>query len=179
MSLVFLAIGSNIDPKKNLKRAAALLRERWPEIRFSSVYRTAPRDFEDQTEFLNAVARIETNATTEEILQALQGIERSLGKNIEIPKGPRTIDLDLLLYGDEIIPRRGVADPFSHAPATHLQQNLNLIIPHPRMHERRFVLEPLCEVIDPEMRHPVVGKAWEELLDATMDQECRKVVMEL
>lgn len=105
-----------------------MLREQFTSLIFSHVYRTAPQDITDQPEFLNAVARIETALSPEDLLTALQAIEKRLGKNPPFPKGPRTIDLDLLLYGTCV----------QEGPPT---------LPHPRMYERRFVLEPLCELL--------------------------------
>lgn len=158
MMQIFLGLGSNIDPEQNLKKAAVMLRKHFPNIRFSSVYRTAAREVEDQDDFLNAVALIRTNQQTNQppqvILSTLQSIERALHKAPPYRFGPRTIDLDLLLYGDQI------------------RHDQTLVIPHPSMYERRFVLEPLCELIDLQSVHPVLKKSWEELLEKTLEQEC-------
>jgi 2-amino-4-hydroxy-6-hydroxymethyldihydropteridine diphosphokinase len=154
MPRVAIGLGSNIDAEKNLREAARILRETWPEIRFSSVYRTAPREREDQPEFLNAVAVVETDESPEEIFQTLQEIEHALGKAPPFRYGPRTIDLDLLLYGNRV------------------QDALALTLPHPRMHERRFVLEPLTELINRTDLHPVLKRSWQELLMQTEKQEC-------
>ena len=176
MSYVFLALGSNIDPEKNLRNAAGMLCAFWPMILFSPVYRTAPRDMEDQAEFLNAVAQIETEMTPEGIQKEIQKVEKMLGKNIAVPKGPRTIDLDLLLYDNWILPNNQEWLAVNHEPGT---RNQELVVPHPRMHERRFVLEPLCALIDPEKRHPVTGKTWKELLEKTRGQQCEQTTMHL
>jgi 2-amino-4-hydroxy-6-hydroxymethyldihydropteridine diphosphokinase len=138
-----------------------LLRTYWPGIRFSSVYRTQAREFEEQPDFLNAVAMIETDQTPEEIHTGLAEIERKLGKAPPFRFGPRTIDLDLLLYGDLVLKEK------------------TLMIPHPRMHERRFVLQPLCELINPVSLHPALGTVWKELLQGTQEQEVRKISLEL
>ena len=151
MPRTYIALGSNIDPEDNLKAASILLREKFPDIRFSSVYRTAPLEHTKQADFLNATATFESAASPEEILLVLSHIELHLKKNPPFRFGPRTIDLDLLLYGDTVL---------SGA----------LTIPHPRMHERRFVLEPLNDLLDPQTRHPVLGKTWAELLQETIQQ---------
>ena len=163
-----------MDAEKNLMSVAKLLRSLWPHIRFSSVYRTAPRDFEDQAEFLNAVARIETEMTAEEIHNEIQKIEKLLGKNITIPKGPRTIDLDLLLIDDHIVPDWDTwqeAHRFIDKSKDWNDQSM-LYVPHSRMHERRFVLEPLCALMDPESKHPLLQKTWNALLEETKVQRC-------
>ncbi len=154
MSTVYLGIGSNIDAEANLKKTAELLKVHWPDIQFSSVFRTKARDVEDQADFLNAVAVLDTSSSMEEIMVTLREIERTLGKAPPFRFGPRTIDLDLLLYGDEVL------------------ENPNLIVPHPRMHERLFVLKPLSELIDLEQKHPTLNQTWAELLESVLDQEC-------
>ncbi len=161
MPFVFVALGSNISPEKNLRAAATMLRTIFPDIRFSSAYRTAPRDIEDQPDFLNAVATFESEDSPEIIHEKLMQIEHTLKKNPPFRSGPRTIDLDLLLYGNEVI----------NTP--------ELTIPHPRMHERRFVLEPLSELLDPTAKHPLSGKTWEELLQMTMGQKCEPLKLTL
>lgn len=158
---VALALGSNILPQANLLAAADLLRGEWPDIRFSHVYRTAPAHHMDQADFLNAAATFHADRNVESIIGKLRQIEESLGKDIAFRFGPRTIDLDLLLYGDVVIA----------TPA--------LTIPHPRMHERRFVLEPLCELLDPEEKHPILHSPWSDLLRQTLDQVCEKTVLQL
>ncbi|OGJ81583.1 2-amino-4-hydroxy-6-hydroxymethyldihydropteridine diphosphokinase [Candidatus Peribacteria bacterium RIFOXYC2_FULL_58_10] len=161
MALVFIGIGSNIDPETNLARAAKLLRKHWPAVRFSHVFRTAPQENTDQPDFRNAVASIETNGPPEEIQQLLRSIEHALAKSVTDRFGPRTIDLDLLLYGDQhFTERKG--------------QDSGLVIPHPRMHRRRFVLEPLSELLDPETLHPILEKSWNTLKEQTTDQRCER-----
>ena len=163
---IFIALGSNIDPKTNLQKAADLLREHFSDIKFSSVYRTAAREVENQDDFLNAVAACNTEKSPEEIHGILKGIEESLGKDPPYRFGPRTIDLDLLLYGNSQFPAHR---SFSGGGSI---LNSQLIIPHPRMHERRFVLEPLCELIDPHAKHSLLKQSWEDLLEKTLEQEC-------
>jgi 2-amino-4-hydroxy-6-hydroxymethyldihydropteridine diphosphokinase len=153
MAHVYLGLGSNIDPEKNLPEAAALLRNRWPEIRFSSVFLTKAQEVENQADFLNAVAFLETEESVEDVIVTLIEIERSLGKAPIFRFGPRTIDLDVLLYDNAVI------------------ESPTLIVPHPRMHQRRFVLAPLVELIDPSHTHPLLKKTWSELLDSVKDQQ--------
>ncbi len=161
MSRVFIGLGSNILPLVNLPAAAASLRELWPDMRFSRVYRSAPMGYEDQDFFLNAVGACETTDTPEEIIGKLQTIERTLGKETPFRYGPRTIDLDLLLY-DSIT-----------------EQNASFTLPHPRMHERRFVLAPLLDLVSPEDRHPSLHQTWSHLLEATQDQTCESFSLTL
>ena len=132
---------------------AEILEADYPGVVFSSVYRTAPRDRTDQEDFLNVVAKIETEETPEEVCITLGQIEKDLGKNPPFEKGPRTIDLDILLYDELRI------------------MNQELTIPHPRMHERRFVLEPLCELND--------DQKWRDALKKTLDQDCEKMDLKL
>jgi 2-amino-4-hydroxy-6-hydroxymethyldihydropteridine diphosphokinase len=112
----------------------------------SSLYRSAPIGYADQPAFLNCVARLETALPAQSLLAQLQQIERGLGRVRSFPNAPRTIDLDLLLYGTEILDTPG------------------LTLPHPRMHERAFVLVPLLE-LDPGATIPGRGKAAELLRD--------------
>lgn len=120
-------------------------------MRQSSLYETEPVDFLDQDWFLNSVAEIETELGAEELMRLLLAVERSMGRERRIPKGPRSIDIDVLLYGDDIV------------------RSPELKIPHPRMTERRFVLAPLAEIA-PDVRHPVFQKTIAELLALTPDQ---------
>jgi 2-amino-4-hydroxy-6-hydroxymethyldihydropteridine diphosphokinase len=154
---MYIGLGSNIDPEENLRKATDELRHAFPGISYSAVYRTAPQNYEEQEDFLNAVARIETDDPPEVILQTLRGTETHLGKSEPFRFGPRTIDLDLLLCGNESM------------------KTEEFELPHPRMHERRFVLEPLCELIDGDGRHPVLRRTWRELLEKTLDQSCDRV----
>lgn len=165
MSKVFIALGSNIDAEQNMKKAASLLRTNFPDIRFSSVYQTTAVGYEDQDDFLNAVGTFESERTPEEIHTILQSIEQSLGKSPPFIFGPRTIDLDLLLYGNEV------------HPGLEEWQNQKLFVPHPRMHERRFVLEPLLDLIDPTSTHPVLRSSWGAFLEKTKDQQVEKTAL--
>ena len=134
-----------------------MLREEFDDVTFSSVYESAPREVEDQPAFLNAVARIESDDSPEAIINKLQNIEAALKKDPPFKYGPRTIDLDLLLCNEKRI------------------TNERMNVPHSHMHERRFVLEPLCELIDAKGEHPVLKESWKDLLQQTSDQDCRKI----
>jgi 2-amino-4-hydroxy-6-hydroxymethyldihydropteridine diphosphokinase len=127
----FVALGSNLNDPAAQVRSAARALGRLPDtglVRCSSLYRTAPVGITAQPDFINAVCEIETRLAAPALMEALLDIERAHGRQRERPGGPRTLDLDLLLYGDE----------------THHQPGLS--VPHPRLHERAFVLYPLHEI---------------------------------
>ena len=126
MTRAYIGLGSNLgDREQSIRRAAELIGAR----RVSTIRETEPWGVEDQPFFLNAVAEVETDLPPRRLLDRLLEIERKLGRTRHgVRFGPRTIDLDLLLYGDETIDEAG------------------LRVPHPRLHERRFVLEPLAEL---------------------------------
>lgn len=167
MSLAVIGIGSNILPEKNLARAAEALRTLWPQIRCSPVYQTAPQDRTDQPSFLNAIGIVETETEPINIYDALQTIERTLQKDVRERFGPRTIDLDLLLYGTIIFP-----DQREWAKAQSSTHHTGLLLPHPRMHRRRFVLEPLCALGLGDLTHPVLQTTFHQLLHDVTDQPC-------
>jgi 2-amino-4-hydroxy-6-hydroxymethyldihydropteridine diphosphokinase len=151
--LVFIGLGSNQgDRQGSLSQAIEALA--WSGVRpvmCSSVYCTDPLEVIDQEEFLNQVVGCMTALSPEEILQVCLTVERSLGRRRTRDKGPRGIDLDLLLCGDDI------------------REDDFLRVPHPRMHLRRFVLVPLVEIA-PEARHPTLGKTAAELLQSCPDR---------
>jgi 2-amino-4-hydroxy-6-hydroxymethyldihydropteridine diphosphokinase len=143
MTRSFVGLGSNLgDPREQIGRALDLLAaEQGVEVvAVSALRETDPVGYEDQPRFLNGAVELRTSLSARELLERLLGIERRLGRvRGEGPRfGPRTIDLDLLLHGDEI-----VAEP-------------GLVVPHPRLHERRFALEPLAD-LDPALEIPGHG----------------------
>ncbi|WP_031342450.1 2-amino-4-hydroxy-6-hydroxymethyldihydropteridine diphosphokinase [Ruminiclostridium papyrosolvens] len=143
----YIGLGSNIgDREYQLNRAVELLKlaEKVQVTAESSYYNTAPVGYEQQPDFLNAVVEIRTSLSAGELLKVCSGIEKELKRERIIHWGPRTIDLDILLYGSDII------------------NDKDLVIPHPRMHERRFVLEPLNEIA-PSVLHPVLNKNINEI----------------
>jgi 2-amino-4-hydroxy-6-hydroxymethyldihydropteridine diphosphokinase len=143
---VFVALGSNLgDREGNLARGVRGLRARGLRITArSSVYETAPVDGPGQGPYLNAVVQAETALGPAEVLSSCLEVERGAGRVRSAPNAARTLDLDLLLYGDAVMSTGG------------------LTVPHPRMHERAFVLIPLAEVA-PGARHPVLGLTAAEL----------------
>mgnify|MGYP001484178126 CR=1 FL=1 len=131
MTRAYVGLGANLgEPRRQLTEALTAM-SGLPETHLaghSSFYRTAPLGYEDQPEFLNAVAALDTRLAPGVLLEGLQGIERRQRRERPFPNAPRTLDLDLLLFGEEQSARPG------------------LTVPHPRMHERAFVLQPLLEL---------------------------------
>jgi 2-amino-4-hydroxy-6-hydroxymethyldihydropteridine diphosphokinase len=136
VTLAYIGLGSNLgDREETIRRAVELL----GAARVSTLIETEPWGYADQPRFLNAVAELETDEPPRALLARLLEIERELGRSREGPRyGPRTIDLDLLLYGDDRLDEPGLG------------------LPHPRLHERAFVLEPLAELA-PELVVPGFG----------------------
>ena len=159
MKTVYLALGSNLgDRRANLSAARDHLASVDLTItRASAIYETEPRDLVQQPWFLNQVIEAETSLFPRQLLVRAQKIERDMGRKRIQPKGPRVIDIDILLFGEAVI----------HTP--------DLEIPHPRMLERRFVLDPLAELA-PDLRHPVTGKSMREALGAVMNQIVRRAL---
>jgi len=151
--LVYLSLGSNIgDRVENLNAAiAALAGARFRVRRVSRFYETEPVDYLKQAWFLNCVVEGDTELQPGELLRVLRGIESGMGSKKLIAKGPRLIDIDILLYGQHVI------------------DTAELQVPHPRMTLRRFVLVPLAE-ISPGLRHPAWSGTVEELLRETPDK---------
>src|SRR5260370_19303552 len=155
---VYLSLGSNVgDRAKNLRGAiAALANARVHVVRISSLYETEPLDYLDQPWFLNCAVQVETELGALELLHALRGIEAQMGIKKLIAKGPRLIDMDILLYGNEVI------------------DTPELQVPHPRIHLRRFVLQPLAEIA-PNVQHPVSHLSIADLLARTPDKSAVRV----
>jgi 2-amino-4-hydroxy-6-hydroxymethyldihydropteridine diphosphokinase len=144
----YLSLGSNLgDRAANLRAAVAQLAAAGRLLAVSAWYETQPVDVPDQPWFLNCVAAIETDQTPRELLQLALRVEAAMGRLHMRDKGARNIDIDVVLFGDCVVDEPG------------------LKIPHPAMHQRRFVLEPLVEIA-PEARHPELGKTARELLAA-------------
>jgi 2-amino-4-hydroxy-6-hydroxymethyldihydropteridine diphosphokinase len=147
-NLVYLSLGSNIgDRAGHLNMAIARLRALGEVVAVSSFYETEPVEFTAQDWFLNCAVALNTEKTPEELLAGILDIEQQLGRRRGRQKGPRIIDVDILLFGGSV-----VEDP-------------GLRIPHPVMHERRFVLEPLAEIA-PAVIHPVRKQTIRQLRDA-------------
>jgi 2-amino-4-hydroxy-6-hydroxymethyldihydropteridine diphosphokinase len=149
---VYLGLGSNVgDREQHLRAAIKRLRAVVKVVRVSPVYETDPVEFTQQRRFLNLVLEAETELFP---MQLLTRTAREMGRVRTVEKGPRTIDIDILLYGKAVV-RSG-----------------RLEIPHPRMAERRFVLAPLADLA-PELRHPVNRRTVREMLDAAPEQMVR------
>jgi 2-amino-4-hydroxy-6-hydroxymethyldihydropteridine diphosphokinase len=158
LKLVYIALGSNLgDRAENLRLAREQIDG--PDVRLlraSSIYETSPRDVEDQPWFLNQVIECETDLFPRQLLARLQKIERGMGRKRTIAKGPREIDLDILLFGNAVV----------KAP--------ELEVPHPRMADRRFVLEPLAELV-PDKKHPGTRRTLREMLAKVANQVVKKI----
>jgi len=147
MARAYLSIGSNQGGRvENCVIAVAKLAHKMEVLRVSPVYMTEPWGKTDQPEFMNVAVEIETQLSSHELLSACKKIEDMMGRKPGERWGPRIIDLDVLLYEDRVV------------------EEEDLILPHPRMHERRFVLQPLTDIA-PQVRHPLFKKTVAELLD--------------
>jgi len=158
--LAAISLGSNLGNKKASIKEAIKKLARLPQTRVlavSAFYETEPVDYQDQDWFVNAAITVETRLLADDLLQKMLKIEDELLRVREFDKGPRTIDLDLLLYGDLV------------------QETEFLTLPHPRMHQRRFVLEPL-NTIAGEWLHPLLLKKISELLGCCKDTAVVRVL---
>jgi 2-amino-4-hydroxy-6-hydroxymethyldihydropteridine diphosphokinase len=150
--VIYLGLGSNVgDREKHLRDAVAALAMQGVSVsRAASLYLTEPRDFMDQPWFLNTVVEARTDLSPEQLLRVCLAIEHEAGRVREIAKGPRSIDIDIIFYGDSVI------------------ETPELIVPHPRYTGRRFVLAPLVE-LSPELRDPRSHRTVTQLLEACAD----------
>ncbi len=153
MPLVYLGLGTNLgDRPANLENARKALQQAMTILRASSIYETEPWGFQDQPAFLNQVLKVSTSFEPLKLLDFLKNVESEMGRLANFRYGPRLIDLDILLYGRQVIKTQG------------------LQIPHPHLHERAFVLEPLAEIA-PNLVHPLMHKRISTLLAQAEDRD--------
>lgn len=144
--IVYIGLGSNLGNRlENLKEAIAALSPQMTVKAKSHVYETPPWGHEDQPRFLNQAVKAQTYLAPEPLLKHIKRLETALGRKVSFPNGPRVIDIDILLYDDLVM----------NSPS--------LTIPHPRMHERAFVLLPMMDIA-PDLIHPVTQKSVRELI---------------
>ena len=157
MHQIFLALGSNIENRKqHIETALVLLREKVQDITVAPLYETKPRYFENQYNFLNTVLRGFTDLEPRELLQFTKAVQKEVGRVERFRNGPREIDIDILFYDNVVY------------------KDEELEIPHPRLQERDFVLQPFSD-INPDFSHPVLKKTIRELL-ASLPEEQRSVI---
>ena len=151
MVTVYLSLGSNMgNRQENLNRALDFLSQRLRVEQVSSVYDTEPVGNPDQPHFLNVVCQVSTGLEPVALLTLMKGIETKLGRSPHTSNLPRPLDIDILFYGDQVI------------------DTPKLVIPHPRLTERAFVLIPLAEIV-PNLVHSVNGKTVKELMESVTD----------
>ncbi|HUJ69463.1 MAG TPA: 2-amino-4-hydroxy-6-hydroxymethyldihydropteridine diphosphokinase [Syntrophorhabdales bacterium] len=150
--IAYIGVGSNIDPYENCAKAVRRLRQH-PHIcllGLSSLFRTSPVSPVPQDDFLNCALKVQWEGSPLDLLALLLCVEKEQGRKRDIPLGPRTLDLDILLFDDLIL------------------ETPELVIPHPRLHERRFALVP-CLEIDPDLVHPLFGVPLSQFLEEIGD----------
>ena len=146
--IAYLSLGSNLgDRAANLRTAIEKLAELGSVVAASSFYETEPVELAAQPWFLNCAVKLDTEKMPRQLIAGILALEQEMGRQRKQRKGPRVIDIDILLFGSSII------------------EIPSLTIPHPKLHERRFVLEPLAEIA-PDARHPVFRRTMRELRDA-------------
>src|SRR5437762_13340192 len=148
LKTVYLSLGSNLGNRSaNLENAISRLNQLGKVGAISSFYETEPVEVTAQPWFLNCAVKLDTEKMPRQLISAILALEQSMGRQRKQQKGPRTIDIDILLFGSSVI----------DIPS--------LTVPHPHLHERRFVLEPLAEIA-PDVRHPIFKRSMRELRDA-------------
>jgi 2-amino-4-hydroxy-6-hydroxymethyldihydropteridine diphosphokinase len=149
--IVYISAGSNMGNRLQNCRQGITALTRSGDLRIvaqSRVYMTEPVDYEDQDWFINLVVKLETTNTPFELLDTIKSVQRAAGRKRDVIRfGPRVLDLDIIFFDDLVL------------------DSDRLVVPHPRMHQRRFVLKPICD-IDPTIVHPVLEKDMQSLLDA-------------
>jgi 2-amino-4-hydroxy-6-hydroxymethyldihydropteridine diphosphokinase len=158
VTIAFVGLGSNLDDPREQVTAALVELSALPQTRLlqaSSLYRSSPVGYASQPDFVNAAAKLDTSLEAMRLLEALQAIEARHGRRRSFPNAPRTLDLDLLLYADRKL------------------DTAELTLPHPRLHERAFVLKPLLE-LEPELRIPGRGEV-RALVAASADQAVERI----
>ncbi len=157
--IAYICVGSNLGDKlENCRKGIdELIRDKACRLIVQSpVYKTEPVDYEDQDWFVNYVVKITTTFDPLELLDNLKSIEHHAGRSHDVVRfGPRVLDLDIILYDQRVM------------------DHPRLVIPHPRMHKRRFVLKPVCD-IDPHISHPVLGRTVQSLL-ADLDETGQRI----
>lgn len=158
--IVYLSLGSNLDERAaNLRIALEKLADLGTVKAVSAFYETEPVGLAAQPWFLNCAAKLDTEKMPRQLITGILNLEQEMGRQRKLKNGPRIIDIDILLFGTSVIETAG------------------LTVPHPRMHERRFVLEPLAEIA-PEVRHPVFKRTIRELRDALPPGQTVRRVLE-
>jgi len=152
--VAYIGVGSNIDPYEHCAKGIRRVLEH-PDIRLlglSSLFRTSPVSPVPQDDFLNCAVKVQWKGSPHDLLALLLSVEKEQGRKRGVPLGPRTLDLDILLFDDLIL------------------ETQDLIIPHPRLHERRFALVP-CLEIDPDLVHPLFRRPLSEFLETIADEQ--------